>query len=80
MEDERFGMSQNRALYEEAHPQAVARFDELVRERNERCFAAMWSMMQIRMGWADLRYPMADIMAMGKLDWGEFGEVQSNDL
>ena len=35
MEDERFGMSDNRALYEEAHPQAVARFEELVRAERE---------------------------------------------
>jgi hypothetical protein len=68
LEDERFGILKNRALYEEHQPQAVVKYDALSAERSERCFAVMWCMKEIRMGWADLRYPIGDIMAEEKME------------
>lgn len=71
LDDERVGISKNRALFEEHHAWAVEQYDAFCRERSERCFAAMWCMMEIRMGWADLSYPIGDIIAEEKMGWGE---------
>jgi hypothetical protein len=66
VEDERFGILKNRALYEKLQPQAVKKYDAFCAEKSERCYAAMWCMKEIGMGWADLRYPIGDIMAEEK--------------
>jgi hypothetical protein len=77
LEDERFGILKNRALFEEHKPRAVEKYDAFCAERSERCFAAMWCMKEIRMGWADLRYPIGDIMVEEKME--QLQEDDSSD-
>jgi hypothetical protein len=77
LEDERFGILKNRALFEEHQPRAVEKYDDFCAKRSERCYAAMWCRKEIRMGWADLRYPIGDIMAEEKM--GMLQDVEDSD-
>jgi hypothetical protein len=79
LEDERCGILKNRALYEEHQPDAVEKYYIFCDKRSERCYAAMWCMKEIRMGWADLRYPIGEIMAAEGVERLEDEEEDEED-
>ena len=69
VEDERFGIQANRALFEEHHPKEVARYEELAKERTASICAVSWVMKEIGNGWGDLREPMEERIGRQPLNW-----------